>query len=67
VELISKKELKEILIKGWMTHDAMWLLHCLRKTGIETTNKSNSRKSLRSFKKYVRTYSRKTINPRYIE
>jgi len=41
VELISKKELKEILIKGWMTHDAMWLLHCLRKTGIETTNKIN--------------------------
>ena len=41
MELISKKELKEILIKGWMTHDAMWLLHCLRKTGIETTNKIN--------------------------
>ena len=34
MELISKKELKEILIKGWMTHDAMWVLHCLRKTGI---------------------------------
>jgi len=24
MELLSKKELKEILIKGWMTHDAMW-------------------------------------------
>ena len=41
MELLSKKELKEILIKGWMTHDAMWFLHCLRKTGIETTNKIN--------------------------
>ena len=41
MELLNKEELKEILIKGWMTHDAMWLLHCLRKTGIETTNKIN--------------------------
>lgn len=41
MNLLSKEELKEILIKGWMTHDAMWFLHCLRKTGIETTNKIN--------------------------
>ncbi len=41
MELLSKEELKEILIKGWMTHDAMWFLHFLRKTGIETTNKIN--------------------------
>jgi len=41
MELLSKEELKEILIKGWMTHDAMWFLQCLRKTGIETTNKIN--------------------------
>ena len=41
MEPLRKAELKEILIKGWMTHDAMWFLHCLRKTGIETTNKIN--------------------------
>ena len=41
MEMLRKEELKEILIKGWMTHDAMLFLHCLRKTGIETTNKIN--------------------------
>ncbi len=41
MKILSKDELKEILIKNWMTHDAMWFLHCLRKTDIETTNKIN--------------------------
>ena len=41
MEVLDKEELKEILIKGWMTHDAMWFLHCLRKAGIKTTNKIN--------------------------
>jgi len=41
LESINKNELKELLIKGWMTHDAMWFLHCLQKTGIELTNKIN--------------------------
>ncbi len=38
---LSKAELKELLNKGWMTHDGMWFFHCLQECGIETTNKIN--------------------------
>jgi hypothetical protein len=38
---LTKKELKEILIKNWMSHDAMWFYHCLQECGIEKTNKIN--------------------------
>ncbi|MGA2516937.1 MAG: DUF6125 family protein [Thermodesulfobacteriota bacterium] len=37
----KKDELKELLIKGWMTHDAMWFYHCLQECGIEKTNRIN--------------------------
>ena len=43
LELLSKKELRELLCKGWMTHDAMWLLHCLETIGMEKTNEINSK------------------------
>lgn len=38
---LKKNELKEILIKNWMTHDAMWFYHCLQECGIEQTNRIN--------------------------
>ena len=38
---LDKNELKELLNKGWMTHDAMWFYHCLEEFGIEKTNKIN--------------------------
>lgn len=38
---LEKKELKELLNKGWMTHDAMWFYNCLKECGIEKTNKIN--------------------------
>jgi hypothetical protein len=38
---LEKDELKELLNKGWMTHDAMWFYHCLEEFGIEKTNKIN--------------------------
>jgi hypothetical protein len=38
---LSKNELKEILNKNWMTHDAMWFYNCLQEFGIEKTNKIN--------------------------
>jgi hypothetical protein len=38
---IQKDELKELLNKGWMTHDAMWFVNCLKEFGIESTNKIN--------------------------
>jgi hypothetical protein len=34
-------QLKELLNKGWMTHDAMWFYNCLQEVGIEKTNKIN--------------------------
>jgi Family of unknown function (DUF6125) len=37
----EKKDLKELLTKCWMTHDAMWFYHCLQECGIEKTNKVN--------------------------
>ncbi|MFW9938340.1 MAG: DUF6125 family protein [Candidatus Thorarchaeota archaeon] len=35
------KEIKEILIKNWMTHDGMWFFHCVTRCGIKNTNKIN--------------------------
>ncbi len=34
--------IREILNKGWMTHDAMWFYHCLQECGIEMTNRINT-------------------------
>ena len=38
---LEKKELKDLLVKCWMTHDAMWFYHCLQECGIEKTNRIN--------------------------
>jgi hypothetical protein len=38
---LGKKELKELLNKCWMTHDAMWFYNCLQECGIEKTNRIN--------------------------
>ncbi len=38
---VGKRDLKELLIKGWMTHDGMWFYHSLGEVGIEKTNKIN--------------------------
>ena len=40
-EKLDKSELRELLIKGWMTHDAMWFANCMQECGIEKTNKIN--------------------------
>jgi hypothetical protein len=41
MRLLGKDELQELLIKGWMTHDAMWFYNCLQEWGIEKANKMN--------------------------
>ncbi len=41
METLGSNQLKEILIKNWMTHDAMWFYHCLQECGIEKTNHIN--------------------------
>jgi hypothetical protein len=38
---LDKNELKELISKCWMTHDAMWFYHCLEEFGIEKTNRIN--------------------------
>lgn len=35
---VKRKELKELLLKNWMTHDGMWFYHCMKECGIEKTN-----------------------------
>jgi hypothetical protein len=40
---IDPKQVKELLIKNWMTHDAMWLMHCAMELGMERTNSLNLR------------------------
>jgi len=41
MEALKENEVREILIKNWMTHDAMWFYNCLQECGIEKTNKIN--------------------------
>ncbi len=38
---LREDELKELLTKNWMTHDAMWFYNCLQEFGIEKTNQLN--------------------------
>ncbi len=44
---IDQAELKELLIKCWMTHDGMWFYHCFQEFGIEAANRMN-RAAIRS-------------------
>jgi len=41
IATLETKQLKELLNKGWMTHDAMWFYSSLQEVGIEKTNKIN--------------------------
>lgn len=41
LDKIDKTELKELLIKNWMTHDAMWLYHCVNECGVDKMNTIN--------------------------
>ncbi len=38
---IGKSELKELLLKCWMTHDGMWFYHSFQEFGIEKANRLN--------------------------
>jgi hypothetical protein len=38
---LNQKDLQELILKCWMTHDAMWFYHCLQEFGIEQANKLN--------------------------
>ena len=38
---IGKKEIRDLLGKGWLTHDGMWFYHTYRELGIEKANVLN--------------------------
>lgn len=38
---LDKRELKELIIKCWMTHDGSWFYSCLKEFGVEKANKLN--------------------------
>ncbi|MCF8034111.1 MAG: DUF6125 family protein [Desulfarculaceae bacterium] len=38
---LNLAQVRELLNKNWMTHDAMWFLHSLRECGMATANKLN--------------------------
>ena len=41
IAALETKQLKELLNKGWMTHDAMWFYNSVQEIGIGKTNKIN--------------------------
>ena len=38
---VEKKEIRDLLGKGWLTHDGMWFYHTYQELGIEKANKLN--------------------------
>lgn len=38
---LDKNQLKELLVKCWMTHDGSWFYNCGRELGIDAANKLN--------------------------
>ena len=38
---VNKEEIRELLGKGWLTHDGMWFYTVSRELGVDTANKFN--------------------------
>ncbi|MFX1574235.1 MAG: DUF6125 family protein [Promethearchaeota archaeon] len=38
---LNKNQLKELLIKCWMTHDGAWFYNCVHELGVDVANKLN--------------------------
>lgn len=41
LDRIGKKEVRDLLGKGWLTHDRMWFYHTYKELGIEKANTLN--------------------------
>jgi hypothetical protein len=41
LDKIEKTDLRDLLGKGWLTHDGLWFFHTCRELGIERTNTLN--------------------------
>ena len=57
---LDKKELKELLVKNWMTHDGMWFLNAFLTLGIKTANKLN-KAAIKSIAQIESTRIRKAL------
>ena len=41
LDRIEKKEIRDLLGKGWLTHDGMWFYHTCKELGVERANTLN--------------------------
>jgi len=41
LDKIEKKDIRDLLGKGWLTHDGLWFYHTCQELGIERTNALN--------------------------
>lgn len=41
LDSIDKAQLRGLLLRNWMTHDAMWFMHAVKSLGIERANALN--------------------------
>jgi len=41
LDKIEKRDIRNLLGKGWLTHDGMWFFHVYQELGIEKANKLN--------------------------
>lgn len=39
--VLTRDELKQLLVRNWMTHDAMWFVEAVNLVGIDTANRMN--------------------------
>ena len=44
---LTKEEIRDLLAKGWLTHDGMWFVHAAAELGVEGANSLN-RSAIRS-------------------
>lgn len=41
IDKLDKHQLKELIVKCWMTHDGSWFYNCVKELGIDVANKLN--------------------------
>lgn len=41
--MVDPEAVRQLLVRSWMTHDAMWLRHCVEECGVEAANRINLR------------------------
>jgi hypothetical protein len=63
---IDKDQLKELLLKCWMTHDGMWFYHSMQEYGIEKANQIN-KAAIKSLATIEIDRIRKVFGPEKVE